>query len=427
MGPDTVPAMDSSIKRPMKPTNRHYWISLLLGLCVVPVLRSQHLPLKVDWVTLGVAFWLLLAAQAIFLAVVLAVIGNCRWSLVVRRRDQRPMTDDQEQLLGPFFTGLLANPLRIFVLLLFVLALAWLTSWLKALVLGVDAIALLELFNRQRGRGLQQAATSVFPAAAYLFFGFLMVLAYNCAIVSVRFNFTLDPAFGAMDRWLLWGHSVSELAHWSVRTFPISFFQGLEFIYFGMFPQIGAALILVALSDGRARALQFVGTILVSYYLALAIFYIWPSQGPYYLCPGHFSRFPESLQVYKLQQTLIRDALAMWRHQPITRISTDYFIGLPCMHLAQPMIVIWFLRRWRKMVFALAAYDVFLTAAVLMLEQHYVVDVLAGFLVAGLAIAITGGPFQNENIPPARLGAAPDQGFTTGSTIGAPSAQTVRK
>ena len=409
----------------MKPTNRHYWISLLLGLGVVPVLRSQHLPLKVDWVTLGVAFWFLLAAQAIFVAVVLA--QDRRWSMVVGRWDQRPVTNGQEHLLPPFFIRLRANPLRILVLFMFFLALAWLTSWVKAVVLGIDAVAILELLNRQRGRGLRQAAASVLPAAAYLFFGFLMVLAYNCAIVSVRFNFTMDTAFGAMDRWLLWGHSVSDLAHWSVRTFPISFFHVLEFIYFGMFPQIGAALILVALSDGRARALQFVGTILVSYYLALAIFYIWPSQGPYYLCPGHFSRFPASLQVYKLQQTLIRDAMALWRHQPITRISTDYFIALPCMHLAQPVIVIWFLRRWRKMVFALAAYDVLLIAAILMLEQHYVVDVLAGLLVAGLAIAITGGPFQNENIPPARLGPASDPGFTPGSTIGPPSAQTVQK
>jgi membrane-associated phospholipid phosphatase len=64
------------------------------------------------------------------------------------------------------------------------------------------------------------------------------------------------------------------------------------------------------------------------------------------------------------------------------------------MHVAQPMIVLWFLRRWRGMAIALGIYDLFLVASILMLEQHYVIDVLAGLLVGAVAIAITGGPFR---------------------------------
>ena len=160
-----------------------------------------------------------------------------------------------------------------------------------------------------------------------------MVLAYNNVIVSVRNNFATDPALAAIDHWMLHGHSVSQLTHWALQTFPLSFFKSLEFIYFGMFLQIGATLILLALCDGRTQALQFVGTILTSYYLALIIFYIWPAQGPYTLCPAHFSRFPASLQSYNIQKTLIPHALALWRHEPISRISTDYFIAFPCMHI----------------------------------------------------------------------------------------------
>ncbi|HEY6372424.1 MAG TPA: phosphatase PAP2 family protein [Candidatus Sulfotelmatobacter sp.] len=378
------PTMEISIDSPMKPRYWHYWIGLLLCLALFPVLRSQHLPLKFDWITLGIAFWFLLAAQSIFVAVLLSLIGLPR-----------------EQVVGPFLTRCRRNRLRIIVLFFFFAILGWLTTWPRALVVGVDAVALLELVNRQKSRELRHAAASAVAPAVYLFFGFLMVLAYNCAVVSMRFNFATDPALAAIDRWLLSGHSVSEFAHWSLQIFSISFFKVLEFIYFGMFPQIGAALVLVALCDGRARAWQFVGTILVSYYLALALFYIWPSQGPYYLCPAHFSRFPDSLQVYNLQKTLIRDALALWRHDPISRISTDYFIALPCMHIAQPMVVIWFLRRWRRIALALAIYDALLIAAVLMLEQHYVIDIIAGFLVAGLAIAINGGLFSSKSIEPA--------------------------
>jgi len=376
--------MKKSTDNPIRPCYWHYWIGLLLCLALVPVRRSQGLPLEFDWITLGIAFWFLLTAESIFVAVLLSLIGL-----------------PKEQVARPFLARCRQNPLRSVALIFFFAILGWLTTWPKALVAGVDVVALLELKDRQGAKGLRNAAAYVFAPAAYLFLGFLMVLAYNCAIVSVRFNFATDPAFAAIDRWLLMGHSVSEFAHWSVQTFSLSFFRVLEFIYFGMFPQIGAALILVALCDGRTQALQFVGAILVSYYVALAMFYIWPSQGPYYLCPAHFSRFPSSLQVYNLQKTLIRDALALWQHRPISRISTDYFIAFPCMHIAQPMVVIWFLRRWRRIVLALAIYDFLLIVAVLMLEQHYVIDIIAGFLVAGLAIAINGGPFHRGNIEPA--------------------------
>lgn len=360
----------------MKVRSIHYWVSLLLCVAMVPVLRSRHLPLKFDWVTLSIAYWLVLAAQSIFAAVLLYLIGLPR-----------------EAALMPFLQRYRSNSARIVPLLLFVVILALLTTWIRALVLGVDAVAVLELVNRRK---IQSAASAIIPAAAYLFFGFLMVLAYNNVIVSVRYNFATDPALAAIDRWLMRGHSVSDLTHWGLRVFPVSFFRGLEFIYFGMFLQIGATLILLALWDGRAQALQFVGTILTSYYLALIIFFIWPAQGPYNLCPSHFARFPTTLQSYTIQKTLIPHALALWRHQPVARISTDYFIAFPCMHIVQPMIVIWFLRRWRRLAIALAAYDVLLIVAILMLEMHYVIDIIAAIPVAALAIAISGRPFKAD-------------------------------
>ncbi len=357
----------------MKPRYWHYWISLILVSALVPVLRSQHLPLRFDWTTFGIAYWLLMSAQSVFVAVVLCVIGLPR-----------------EKVLTPFLARYRQNLLRIVPLLAFFVILGLLTTWLEALVLSIDAAAVLELLNRKKGRSVRDAAASVLAPAAYLFFGFAMVLAYNYAIVSVRFNPATDPALAAIDRWLLQGHSVSEFTHWAVQAYPLWVFRALEFIYFGMFPQIGATLILVALSEGRTRAFQFVGTILLSYYLALAIFYIWPAEGPFYLCPDHFSRFPSSLQCYSLQKNLIQHSLALWRHEPISRISIDYFIGLPCMHIVQPLIVLWFLRRFRPIMIVLAAYDLLLVAAILLLEQHYAIDVLAGLPVAAIAIAVTG-------------------------------------
>ena len=386
---DSKPSpVQSETRSPMHPRYWHYWLSLALCIALIPALRSQHLPLRVDWITLGIAYWIVLAAQSIFAAALLALIGMPR-----------------QQVWAPFLARYREKPLRIVVMLVYFGILIWATGAVKALVLTIDTIALLELYARSKAPGVRRAAAALLPPAAYLFFGFLMVLAYNSAIVSVRFNFAYDPALAAIDRFLLRGSSVSNVAHWAVGAFPLSFFRALEFIYFGMFPQIGAAMLLLALCDGKKRALQFVGTILLSYYFALALFYLWPSQGPYYLCPEHFSRFPAGLQSYNIQKALIAHALARWRHEPLARISTDYFIGLPCMHITQPLVVMWFLRRWRRMVIALAAYDCLLIAAVVLLEWHYVADILAGILVAALAIAITDGRFRHKLDEPAPLAA----------------------
>ena len=360
----------------MKPRYWHYWISLLLLLAMVPLLQRENLPLKFDWITLGIAYWFVLAAQSIFVAVLLCLIGL-------------PV----EQVLRPFVASYRERPLRLIPLMLFIGALIVFTGWLRAMVLSVDASPCWN-YSSEETREFRQAAAAILAPAAYLFFGFLMVLAYNNIIVSVRYNFTNDPAMAAIDRWLLHGHSVWDFSHWAVRVFPLSFFKAAEFIYFGMFLQIGATMIFLALSKGRERALQFVGTILLSYYVALTLFYIWPAQGPYFLCPGHFARFPASLQSYNIQRTLIRDALALWQRAPLARISADYFIGFPCMHMVQPIVVIWFLRPWRRLVIALAAYDVFLLVAILMIEMHYAIDILAALPVAAIAIAITDGSFR---------------------------------
>src|ERR1700730_11660476 len=93
----------------IQPRYWHYLISLLLCLAMVPVLRSQHLPLKFDWITLGAAYWFVLSAQSIFAAVLLGLIGLPR-----------------QHILGPFLAHYRENPLRIVPLVLFIAILIWL-------------------------------------------------------------------------------------------------------------------------------------------------------------------------------------------------------------------------------------------------------------------------------------------------------------
>jgi len=352
----------------------HYGISTLLALALIPFLRRLNLPVNFDWVKLASTYWLVLAAQSIFVATLLCLIGF-----------------PAQESFRPTIQRWRKNKVLIVFWLAYFLILFWQLTGVKAFILTVDTIAILEFRERLKPKALQKALLAVFVPAGYLFAGFLLVFAYNDIILSVRFFGAADATFNAMDKWLFHGASVSSLCHWAVHIFPVSFFSFLEFIYFGMFAQVGAGLLLSSLYYGKTRGLRFVGTILTAYYLALVLFYLWPSQGPYYLCPIHFSDFPNTLQVYATQKNSMMKSQALWNHLPIGRISTDYYIAFPCMHIAQPLIALWFLRRWKRMVIVLAAYDVLLLVAVVLLEWHYVVDILGGVLVAILAIATVDG------------------------------------
>ena len=60
----------------MRRRDLHYWVTLLLLVGLIPVLRSQQLPVKFDWMRVSVAYWLILGVQSVFLAVLLALIGG---------------------------------------------------------------------------------------------------------------------------------------------------------------------------------------------------------------------------------------------------------------------------------------------------------------------------------------------------------------
>jgi hypothetical protein len=355
----------------IKPRYWHYWIGSLLSTACVPLLRRLHLPLRFDWSALGIEYWLVRSVQSLFATAILCLIGL-------------PVP-----VLSPLIERYRRKPLRVLLLFVYSAVLGSLFIWTIALVLVVDTIAVIEFLER-RTRPLQSLGPVLLPAV-YLFAGVLLVFAYNDIIASVHFGVAYDPTFDALDRWILRGSSVSDLSHWAVQTFPPSFFRFLELIYFGLFPQMGAAMIVIALYDGKSRSLQFIGTILMAYYLTLALFFFWPSQGPHYLRPIDFSQHSADVQTDLIQKILVARALARWNQVPLHFISADYFIGFPSMHIALPLIVMWFLRRWRRVVIALCAYDSLLIVSILLLEWHYIVDMIGGALVAGAAIAITDG------------------------------------
>jgi PAP2 superfamily len=358
----------------------HFGASGLLTAALIPTLLRLHLPLQFDWARLVTAFWIVLAAQSIFVAVLLMLIGL------------------PPETFLPTLRRFWQSPPRLILMIGFFLILWFATTWLRALLLTVDTFAIIELLAALKSHGFRQAASRLLWPALYFFIGFLLIFAWNDILVSVRFNFADETQFDRVDRWLLHGSNVPAIAHWAIAKFPVSFFHFLESIYFGMFPQIGAGLILLALGEGRNRALQFVGAILTAYYATMIAFYFWPSQGPYYACPNHFLRYPSSLQAWTIQKTLIAKATALWNHAPIPNISTDFYTPFPCMHITQPLVLLWFMQRWKRIVGVLVAYDIVLILAVIGLEWHYFVDIVAAFPMALIAVATVDGSALRQKL-----------------------------
>jgi len=366
----------AKLRRISQRRNTHWALSALFLIGLVSGFHQLRLPFNVNWERMFSAYWGGLAVRAMFCTVLLYVIGF-------------PL----DRTVKPLWHRYLSQKPRFLVLVLFSAAMLWEFGPALGVVVVVDGIALAELFDRCQDDldSILGFIKSLMPASAYLFFGLVMMFAYNDLIASSKFLGAYDQLFLKLDSYFLHRSTVSEIAHRILSHLSASELSAIEFIYYGMFGQIGAALILVAGFSGRKEALRYVGTILTAYYLALIIFYLCPSMGPFYSCPHHFANFPRSLATYNIQQSaILKFRLLASPYRSLNQVDTDYFIAFPCMHVAQPLIVLWFLRGWKRIAIALVIYDVLLVPAILLLEWHYLVDLAGGIVVTAVSITLTG-------------------------------------
>ncbi|HLW99683.1 MAG TPA: phosphatase PAP2 family protein [Candidatus Acidoferrales bacterium] len=350
------------------------WATLALLIALVPIMRAVGLPLKFAWADYFVSFWVALTLQSIFAACVLYVVGS-----------------PYAETLGLVIRRIRKQKARLLFLIPLVVLLIYLHGPLLGFLVFVDTIALLEFLDRSTEGGASAAKMllDVFIPAAYLFVVLILVFAYNDIIALLRYDGSWEYAMNRADAFILSGHTVSPWAHAVLSRWPQSV-PWLQVIYFAMFMQIGAAIAILALRNGRSIALKFVGTIAFAYYASLFIFYWMPTTGPYAICRDHFSFFPAGTSMYETQQALLGSLSQLRLSHTLNMIGKDYFIGFPSMHIVQPLIVLWFFRARKGLLILLIAFDILLVPAILLLEEHYLVDLIAAIPVAALAIAICG-------------------------------------
>jgi hypothetical protein len=360
----------------------HYWATLVLAVALIPILHTVGLPLKFEWTGYFQSYWIVLAGQATFAACILYVA-------------QFPY----DETIAPIIRRLENQKARFLFLIPLMVFLIWHDGIAFGLVLLVDGIALLEFVDRisQNPISCAKRFLNVFIPLVYLFIAFILVFAYNDVIALWRYDGSWEFVLNRADAFLLSGRTISPLAHAVLSRWP-SLIPTLQVLYFGMFAQVGAAIAILAWCEGRSTALKFVGTVIYGYYIALFIFCLMPAFGPTTICPDHFSVLPSSLPVYEIQKESLATLDKLKSFHASDNVGLDYLIGFPCMHLVQPLIVLWSLRKWKWMVAALIVYDILLVPAILLLEWHYVVDLVAAVPVAALAIAVTGRETHSDPV-----------------------------
>ena len=341
----------------------HYWITAILLILLLPLSALAHLRFcpahRTDSIVRGHGRQ-----------------GDCAGRDPPRHGDAAPET----------VASFRAQPARLLMLAVLPAVFVAILGWSTGLTLGLAAVAVAEFLHHTPTGRLRRIGACVVPGL-YLLLGITLIWYYNDIIVSFRWFTAYDPAFTRIDSWF--GISVPGISKWAVGVFSPRVLAVSEVIYYGMFVVLGAGLFLIGLQAGLERAMRFVGAALLAYYVALACFVVFPSLGPFMLCADHAGTFPNALQTYAYQVAMMTRASGLYRHGSTVAATGGYFISFPCMHVVKPTLVWWYLRHKRRVAFLLGGYLVLLTISIVLLEWHYISDIVAGFVMAAAAIRIS--------------------------------------
>lgn len=346
----------------------------VLSLLLIPAFQYARLPFRMDFAGFAQSYWGATFARSAFIAIVLFVLG-C------------PL----EQTLLPALRRYQKEKARFAIAGVVALGLSWILGVGLGLMVTVDALALAELMER-RNKNFEPTLVDLFWPGLYLFWGVILIFALNSAVVGVRWAGSYDQSFKHLD-WVLFHINVSTLSHWTLAHTPGWFHSLLELAYYGLFPEMGAVLILAVVLKNQRFANQFVRAMLIGYTIALLVFIAFPAKGPYFICSDHALLYPHQLTSYSLQQQLGAEVQMLWSHTIPAGVPTvaGYFISFPCMHIALATICIWFLRPWKWICRMVLVWNALvLAAAIILLEWHYMIGMFGGVAAAFLAIWLAG-------------------------------------
>jgi hypothetical protein len=155
----------------------------------------------------------------------------------------------------------------------------------------------------------------------------------------------------------------------------------LMFVYFFHFPLPILVGFVFWLRD-RGHYWRYVTALLLTSYLAFIVYLFWPSAPPWMTLHNH--------GVIKIiDATVARWGVGYYVSPVYNHLNPNPVAAFPSLHAAYPALgAIFAWRRYPALTAALVAWTAVVWYAITYLGEHYVVDALAGLLLALLATAI---------------------------------------
>jgi hypothetical protein len=254
-----------------------------------------------------------------------------------------------------------------------------------AMLVGV-LIVLDVVFRSGRSRWTVARLAAVAGALVSFYVTYLAYRNLKSVVPLVTSNL-YDGRLGDIDRSVFAGSDPAPVLHDLLGTGISAHALSSVYELFFVFVPVAVAVALVLFSDLR-RGLFLTTALAINWTLAAGSYFLLPSLGPVYTDPGDFAQLP-STSVSHLQEILLNQRVEFLRDpsaggaQSIGAFASlhisIFFTSALAMHLlglARPVkIVVWVL-------FALTA------TATLYFGWHYVLDDLAGLLIALTALAL---------------------------------------
>jgi membrane-associated phospholipid phosphatase len=209
----------------------------------------------------------------------------------------------------------------------------------------------------------------------------------------------VDPHIVGIEHGLFGVVPHRALAGWSAtRPWII---RACDWAYFKFFEHMAVTTaLLLGMRRSRER-LEYLGALAICYLIGGPLYHVWPGLGPVYFEPQVFAHLDG---LHGLMSNDVRAWLFANTHAVIVgrarRVETwGYIACMPSLHMAQELVMLWYARRSRIALLLSLAFTSLTALSVVVLGWHYPLDVVAGAVVA--AIAIAAARWQRDVLLPA--------------------------
>ena len=226
-------------------------------------------------------------------------------------------------------------------------------------------------------------------AAAIVSF-YVAYLAYRnlkASIPLLRPGDLFDAQLADLERTLFFGTDPAEILHNILGTDFAAHALSVFYVAFIVFLPLSLGLVLV-FAQRLSVGLFFATALSINWILGIATYFILPALGPIYYDPGLFAALPHT-EVTRLQELLMSDRVGFLADP--NNGTPQAIAAFASLHVAMSftaLLAVYLLklgRRWKQFLWA---WLILTFVATVYLGWHYVVDDIAGILMAVVAIVL---------------------------------------